>query len=348
MPWSGLTFTLLVAALPDIAASFNVSRSIANLSVAFYALSMAIIPLWWSVLSELYGRRPVYLASLLLFLVWNSVAAVSDSIAMFIVMRCLAGGASASVAAVGAGTIADLWEVERRGRAMGYFFLGPMLGPLVSPVLGGIITDRFGWRSTQWAAVIYGSLVWLLIMCLLPETSAKQLAPTNNSDNEETRLQLSITAPTLSVCQILMEPFYVTRYLRFPPLLMTSYYASVTFATYYVLNITIQSVFSRQPYSFRASILGLMYVPGALGSIMASVLGGRWTDYIMRRQAKASTTREASRDVPLRPMDRMRENAWLASSIYPAALLAYGWTTKEHVFWFVPVSFLTAGLGRAI
>ena len=62
-------------------------------------------------------------------------------------MRMLSGGASASVQAVGAGTIADVWEVRERGRAMGFFYLGPLCGPL---------SQELGWRSTMWLLVIYG------------------------------------------------------------------------------------------------------------------------------------------------------------------------------------------------
>lgn len=69
-----------------------------------------------------------------MFTVWNIVAAKSSTIAMLIVMRILGGGAAASVQAVGAGTIADIWESRERGRAMGIFYLGPLLGPLLAPV----------------------------------------------------------------------------------------------------------------------------------------------------------------------------------------------------------------------
>ena len=98
---------------------------------------MSIFPVWWSSFSETSGRRAVYIASFGLFCIWNVLAAVSNSIAMFIVMRILSGGSSAAVQAVGAGTIADIWEVKERGRAMGIFYLGPLCGPLLSPIIGG-------------------------------------------------------------------------------------------------------------------------------------------------------------------------------------------------------------------
>ena len=83
-------------------------------------LSMAIFPLWWSAFSESFGRRSVYMVSFALFILFAVLSAVSSSIGMLVAMRMLSGGAAASVQAVGAGTIADLWESRERGRAMGW------------------------------------------------------------------------------------------------------------------------------------------------------------------------------------------------------------------------------------
>ena len=134
-------------------------------------LATAITPLWWSSFSETLGRRTIYLISFTLFLVFNILAAVSTNIAMLIVMRMLGGGAAASVQAVGAGTIADIWEVRERGKAMGIFYLGPLCGPLFAPIIGGALAQRFGWRSTLWFLAIYGGAVLIFLFFALPEVS---------------------------------------------------------------------------------------------------------------------------------------------------------------------------------
>lgn len=132
-------------------------------------LSMSIFPLWWSSFSESVGRRTIYLISFTLFLLWNILSAVSTSIGMLIVMRVLGGGAAASVQAVGAGTIADIWEVRERGKAMGIFYLGPLMGPLLAPIIGGALAQRFAWRSTQWFLAIYGGVLLIFLFFCLPE-----------------------------------------------------------------------------------------------------------------------------------------------------------------------------------
>lgn len=107
-----------VAALDQVAKDLNSTSTITNLSIALYMLSMSIFPLWWSAFSEHFGRRTIYLVSFLMFVVFSILSAVANSIGMFVAFRMLGGGASASVQAVGAGTIADIWDTKERGRAM--------------------------------------------------------------------------------------------------------------------------------------------------------------------------------------------------------------------------------------
>lgn len=126
--------SIILPGLSRIDIEFNSPSTVTNLAVALYMLSMSIFPLWWSSFSEILGRRTIYLVSFFVFVIFNVLSAVSVNIAMFIVMRILSGGAAASVQAVGAGTIADIWHVKERGNAMSMFYLGPF-----SPTLLGIV-----------------------------------------------------------------------------------------------------------------------------------------------------------------------------------------------------------------
>ena len=159
----------LTASLLDISEDFNVSPSVTNFSAAFSLLAMAIFPLWRSSFSETLGRRTIYLTSFTLFLLWNVLAAVSVNIAMLVVMRILSGGAAASVQAVGAGTIADLWEPKERGKAMGIFYLGSRSGPLWCAIVWGAVPQCLRWLITFWCLAIYGAVTLGLLFFALPE-----------------------------------------------------------------------------------------------------------------------------------------------------------------------------------
>ena len=379
---------IILPTLLPISHEFKTTPTITNLSVALYMLSMSIFPLWWSSFSETTGRRTIYLISFTLFVLFAVLSALAKSIAMLVVMRMLSGGAAASVQAVGAGTIADIWQPQDRGRAMGIFYLGPLCGPLFAPIIGGALAQGLGWRSTQWFLAIYGVIIIMLVTFVLPETlqrrrdvvaEAQQQAETeaaattdaekgtessvNPGSSSQSRkannLGQSLTRTTtrqsakvktkkwIKVAKrTFVDPLKIILLLRFPAVAITVFYASVTFGCLYCLNISIEDTFSQKPYEFSTLIIGLLYIPNSIGYFLASIFGGRWLDYIMKREARKAGRIDAKGKLIYRPEDRMRENAWLAAILFPAALLWYGWAVQKGVFWIVPVSFLRKDFTR--
>lgn len=305
-----------------------------------YMLSMSIFPLWWSAFSEQYGRRTIYLISFSMFTVFAVLCAISTNIAMLIVFRILSGGASASVQAVGAGTIADIWEPRERGRAMSIFYLGPLLGPLFAPIIGGALAQGFGWRASMYFLAIFGLIVLIGLFFLLPETLAAKPQEPAPPPLQRTTTRESVKVHTkksaAAIKHYLFDPLRVLAFLRFPPVLITVVVAAIAFGALFVANISIQQRFSEPPYNFAELIVGLMYIPSGLGYFTASLVGGKWIDTIMAREARKANRYDADGKLIYLPEDRMRENMWLANTLYPLGLLLYGWTLQYGIFWFVP------------
>ena len=115
------------------------------------------------------------------------------------------------------------------------------------------------------------------------------------------------------------------------------YYASITFGALYILNISIQSTFAAPPYSYPTLTIGLLYIPNSAGYLLASLFGGRWIDAIMHREARKAQRFDERGKLVFRPEDRMKENAWIAAVLWPAALVIYGWTAQKHVHIAVPM-----------
>ena len=262
-------------------------------------LAMAIFPLWWSSFSERLGRRTIYIATFVLFILFNVLSAISNTIGMLIVMRMLMGGASALVQAVGAGTIADMWDVRERGRAMSIFYLGPLCGPLLAPIIGGLLAQRWGWRSTLWFSAAFGALILALIIFGLPETLMVQkplLPPADEDENDpisrplsrvSTQQMVKSTTRWLKFLKIsFIDPLKIIAYLQYVPVLLSVYYGSIAFGSLFVLNVSIEDTFGKPPYNFSTIIVGLLYIPNSLGYFIASIFGGRWMDSIMQREAK--------------------------------------------------------------
>lgn len=162
--------SILLPAIDDLVDQLHTTTTIANISVGIYLISLGVFPLWWSSLCERIGRRTVYVISFAWFFAFSIGCAVAPNITALIILRLLAGSGASAVQACGAGTIADLYVQEERGRALGLFYLGPLLGPFISPIMGGAVAIKWGWRSTMWIMVIVCGLNVITILLFLPET----------------------------------------------------------------------------------------------------------------------------------------------------------------------------------
>lgn len=167
--------SILLPAIDDLVRDLNTTTAIANISVGIYLISLGVFPLWWSSLCERIGRRTVYVISFAWFFAFSIGCAVAPNISGLIVLRLLAGLGASAVQACGAGTIADLYVQEERGTALGLFYLGPLLGPFISPIMGGAVAMKWGWRGTMWIMVIVCGLNVLTILLFLPETLLNDL-----------------------------------------------------------------------------------------------------------------------------------------------------------------------------
>ncbi|KAF3988260.1 hypothetical protein FT663_03466 [Candidozyma haemuli var. vulneris] len=166
--------SILYPASQDVADSLDTTESVVNISVGTYILSLGIFPLWWSNFSEKHGRRSVYIISFTWFLAFCIGSALSPSIGVLIALRFLSGAGASSVQACGAATVADLYIQEERGFALGLFYLGNLLSIFLAPVIGGAVSEAWGWRATMWVMVITCGVILVLVVFLLPETLRKE------------------------------------------------------------------------------------------------------------------------------------------------------------------------------
>lgn len=250
---------------------------------------------------------------------------------------------------------------------MGIYYLGNLgVGLVLGPLLGGVLTETWGWRATQWFLAAYGGIVLVAVIVGVPETSPRQTVITvrleekSRSSSQTTGEQTAGDEPTPPpppppprttrfnrgvVGDVLIGPLNALAYLRFPAITVTIYIASITFGVNGLLQVSYQSTFSRPPYSLSPIVVGCIYIPIGIGCLLGSVYGGKWSDAIMAREArKAGRYSDESEGGGLiyRPEDRVRENAWLAVGLWASLLVWYGWVVQQGVVWWVPVSLIPA------
>jgi multidrug resistance protein len=145
-----------------------------SLSLSLFILVQGNFPLVWSAVSEIKGRKLVYLASITLFTVGSAIVAISNTIGLLIGMRVVQAAVSSAVLAIGAATLADIYEPHQRGTMMGVYYSAPLLGPSIGAMLGGGLTQGLSWRAVFWFLVIWGGVILSAFFFLFKDTFRKE------------------------------------------------------------------------------------------------------------------------------------------------------------------------------
>jgi DHA1 family bicyclomycin/chloramphenicol resistance-like MFS transporter len=154
-----LAVHLFMPVIPAVKADLGLSDAMAQLTFSMALLGMAFAPLVYGSLSDRYGRRPLLLLGLSIFLVGSLISALADSLTVLILGRLAqAIGAGCGVTLVRT-IAADVYGPSRLVKAIAYVTMFYTLGPMTSPMVGGFLIDLFGWRSTFAFALLLGSIV---------------------------------------------------------------------------------------------------------------------------------------------------------------------------------------------
>ena len=168
-----LAIDMYLPSLPSIAKDLGVNAGAVQVTLSVYTAGFAFGQLIHGPLSDSYGRRPVMLVGILLFAATSLVCAITENIESLTYMRLAQGFAGAAAAVVIQALIRDMFDKEDFARTMSFVTLVVMLAPLVAPMLGGHLSEWFGWRSIFWVLTLFSALVVVAVAWKIPETLAE-------------------------------------------------------------------------------------------------------------------------------------------------------------------------------
>ena len=137
---------------------------------ASYLLAATVTGPIFGKLSDTYGRKPVYLAGIFLFLLGSVLCGTSQSMGALIVFRTLQGLGAGAVQPVAITIIGDIFELETRARVQGLFGAVWGISAVVGPAAGGFITDLISWRWVFYVNVPFGIVAAVLLAATLTES----------------------------------------------------------------------------------------------------------------------------------------------------------------------------------
>ncbi|KAH8895565.1 MFS general substrate transporter [Thozetella sp. PMI_491] len=326
--------SVVTGGLGLIEEKYNVSLEVANLTCSIMVIGFAVGPLLWSPLSEIIGRRPVYIISLGLYTIFNIPCALAPNIGALLVCRFLCGVFSSSGLALAGGTIADIWNLEERGMAIAFFAAAPYAGPVIGPIVSGWINvgshrlDLFFWVNLAFAGAVG------VLIAAVPETyapvllrrRAARLRAEHNDPNLITEQELVHYSLGDVIRTSLVRP--IAMILTEPVLDLMCLYIALIYSILYAFFFAYPVIFT-QLYGFNDGQIGLMLIPIIIGAglaLFATPLVER--DFRTRCCAKGRTPT---------PEDRLI-GALIGAPFIPISLFILGATSYPHIIWVGPAS----------
>lgn len=312
---SPISSTTILAAVPEVAATYDTSGSIINLSNALYLIFMGLSPCLWGPISTIYGRRWPSIISAALFFVFSIGTALAPNLASFFIFRMLTAYQGTSFLIVGNACIGDIYAPVERGTALSAFLSGTLIGPAFGPFIGGIIVTFASWREIFWLQTALGGLATILVIFFLPET-----IPEKKIDDlkelpvkQRVRRIMHWTSPIRVVVLLFTYPNLLIAGLASSSLVWNMY--SLLTPIRYVLNPRFDLTSPIQS--------GLFYIAPGCGYLLGTFFGGRWADYIVKKWIGIRGKRV--------PEDRLRSCWAFIGIVTPACMLIYGWSVDQKV-----------------
>jgi DHA1 family bicyclomycin/chloramphenicol resistance-like MFS transporter len=165
-----VAMNIYLPALPGVQAHFGTTVAQMNTTVSLALTAFAVGILVYGPLSDRYGRRPVILAGLSIFAAGNLLCLFAPSFEVLLAGRVVqALGTSAGVV-VSRAMLGDLYGREKMARMLAYLTMVMVVGPTIAPLVGGFVTEAFGWQSIFALLLAASALILAFAWRHMPET----------------------------------------------------------------------------------------------------------------------------------------------------------------------------------
>ncbi len=243
---------IISLSLNEIETFFSTTRSVTVWIITVFSISSAIGIISLGFLSEILGRKFLYLLAIIGFTLFSGLCGLSNNFETLLVFRSLQGFFGSGLVALSQALVIDTFSVEKRSKAISIWTFGLLAGPVIGPLLGGIIVENFSWRLIFFINMPLGIIALLGIIIFLEDNSKKKKTKVNYFSF----VVLSIAAASLQIFLDRgdLEDWLNSKYITI--LLITSILAFLIF----ILN----SSLSKNPLFPRKMFYDQFYIGGIL------------------------------------------------------------------------------------
>jgi MFS family permease len=355
---STLTATIYFPLIPALSTQFNVSIQAINLTVTVYAICQAISPGVFAFLADSYGRRPILLVLVLIYVLGSLGLALNKrSYAALMALRAVQSVGGSAIPTIAYGIVADVAVVSERGK-----MLGPMLATCngisaIGPVIGGAIalkTEGHTWVFVT--LLIIAFLCFLTVGFTLPETArsvagngsrpihgiwrtwADVLLPSDKEQKTPSSDETRVAAVKAS--QSLRRVVDSLRIILYPDAAAILWMIASSYGIYYTFQVVIPVIYA-DIYHYNQLQIGLVFLPGLAGMTIGGMVAGKFIDAnyakVARKQNVAISSKDKMSLIDF-PIEYARYRMILPFVCIEISLVAgYGWAVQRAVHPAVPI-----------
>ncbi len=165
-----LAIQIIVPALPLLASGIGASPAGGQLIISVYLIGLALGQLAWSPIADHYGRRPVLLGGIVVFLVGTLCCAVASDLGTMLIGRVIQSLGASSSLVTGRAMATDKAPVGKAAAPLAILTSVTLISPALAPAIGGALASLGGWRALFWILAALTLIGGALAIRMLPET----------------------------------------------------------------------------------------------------------------------------------------------------------------------------------
>lgn len=295
--WSSLGSPIYYPALRQLEVQFGLDENQVNITVVVYLLFQGIAPAFSGGLADVYGRRPVILTGMLVYVVASIGLANANSYGVIVFLRCIQSIGISPTIAISSGVVGDYTLKHERGTFVGATSGFVLIGQGIGPLIGAVIAARWDWRAIFWFLTIGCGTSMLVAFCILPETNRTLVGNLSIPPKRLINKSPMFLVPAVKSRFHHNNPHYETlntnkpkldltgalKITAQPEIILSLFPAGMQFAMWTLMLSSIANQLALDPYNYSLTIIGVCYLPAGIGGLCGSFFTGKIIDLYYKR-----------------------------------------------------------------
>ncbi len=248
-----MSIDIYLPAMPRITEYFHTLYAHTQLTISLFLLAYGLFQLVWGPLSDRFGRKPILIAGLTLYILAALVCVFAPTLSILILARFCQGIGASAISISSFAIVRDIFEGKQAVKVMSYLTTAMGCSPILAPIIGAYLQHELGWRSNFTFLVIVSVVLLLAIVFKFAETS---------------QTHQTLAKSTASVLQTYFAILSNRLYKKYAVCSILAFVILIAFATnapYYMMTLGKVS----------AQYFAVLFAINALGLVLGSLITSR-------------------------------------------------------------------------